>query len=916
MKHWQPTLVAKPTRPIADVRMGEMLLIAIRHGALLARGWWEPWIVAVQRGVQFDGARLWVDMAPADGINLPARHRRRWFADPITRALILKWHRDGLVCAPDTTPAACLAAYLDRDQLAESDLDDLVTAAEAHWKLRIPGLLVAHAAGRITTASLPARTWGEIAFDRVAADVVEHRAEDAIDAGGMMPAVAEPAEPGSPTGRVRSVSAALKDHKKQPRGMPASTWKANARRAVRSIATPKQKIAKELRDWCLWALRNEGGRASKGFAVSTTQSYLGKLNRIFSAWEDSTFTSADAADVRALLIGHLDRCIGCPPQNTLKAMLSYARYMARDKPGSTTELLEEIGQRFPEGHGAADLVTPTVYAKALALLGRGPFDEDATLFLVLAFRTGARPDEILALRRDDFSEGKGHLDMVIDANASRSLKTKTSRRVIPAEVLLEEDELVRLKKRLLERATKDDLIGERWLFGSPDGVIHDRNEAVTERVAEVLRAVSGSKRLGLNHLRHSCASYLLATLLLPLDVPHPSIPVALQSVVSVDRRDQISRRLLGAERLGGGAMHAVSQMLGHTAPGTSLLYYCHLLDFSLLLYITRPSSMRSIDVAWLCSSLGYKRDTLRKARSRAQADLSKPNDTEQAPLPIRRHRQDRAIPIYSRPSATAISAGLNREDELRVVSDLLDRDARRLGREFLRRSGGPVMSAADQLARPQEPIIHDNGRAGWKLVRQRDRRLLPGERMDRGYRVPWRTIIGAIQGTGIIPSEVGAADVARWRRGKDLLDLAGEMPAGLALQALVEQRLSLSRPIRDAERRALEGVLSRWRRGAVDVRLMRLEDARAFITLLEIMGFKDDDITLRLTSKKAADMSAESVRRFLAKPQASSDLYGRWGWRGSLVVQFRLPEFGAVAAPAHAVRFALVVLGIDAGLIV
>lgn len=89
--------------------MGEMLWSAVRRGGLLDERWWECWIGGVQHETDLEGHALWVTMRP--GPKSHAAHPRRWRADPVTRMLILNWHRDGLVLALGIAPRDCIALF-------------------------------------------------------------------------------------------------------------------------------------------------------------------------------------------------------------------------------------------------------------------------------------------------------------------------------------------------------------------------------------------------------------------------------------------------------------------------------------------------------------------------------------------------------------------------------------------------------------------------------------------------------------------------------------------------------------------------------------------------------------------------------------------------------------------------------------
>ena len=100
----------------ANGRFGQLLACAIWHGAMLAKEWWPRWLEAAQRHMRVEG-RLWLDMDPVEPIELfhVGSYTRRWFADPTSQLLLLRWRtsfpEDCDVTAPD--PETALAGFVE-----------------------------------------------------------------------------------------------------------------------------------------------------------------------------------------------------------------------------------------------------------------------------------------------------------------------------------------------------------------------------------------------------------------------------------------------------------------------------------------------------------------------------------------------------------------------------------------------------------------------------------------------------------------------------------------------------------------------------------------------------------------------------------------------------------------------------------
>ena len=159
-------VTADPVEPGATWRMGQMLWSAIRHGCLLDRSCWPAWIKGVQSAISIDGPTLAVDMASLapDGAAQPVR---RWFADPITKVLIVQWHRERLILAGGVSPRRCLLAFEGGGSWeAGITFHARLDRAHRYWEVRLPGLLLAQAKGELPSASLPTATWDHIVYGK------------------------------------------------------------------------------------------------------------------------------------------------------------------------------------------------------------------------------------------------------------------------------------------------------------------------------------------------------------------------------------------------------------------------------------------------------------------------------------------------------------------------------------------------------------------------------------------------------------------------------------------------------------------------------------------------------------------------------------------------------------------------------
>jgi len=306
--------------------------------------------------------------------------------------------------------------------------------------------------------------------------------------------------------------------------------------------------------------------------------------------------------------------------------------------------------------------------------------------------------------------------------------------------------------------------------------------------------------------------------------------------------------------------------MGHTGPQTTVRHYCHLFDLSLGLFCSRPSSLVPVDRDGLMKALRVTPDAWRKAGARASARVV-PDDTIHG----------EAV----RPGATAILAQTPELDRKLADAHLINAGVKRLGRDLSRTLTALMLEVeAPRRESAKKPAVARGPRS---------RSAAPA-----GYHVQWRRIVA----NGGHPWLQSASPVA-------------PAPTRLELARFVDQRLRLARRPRRGEIKALGHVVGRFCRGRAEIRLERLRDAEAFVSLLRVMGFVPDEVQLSLSSYRGAGMSSAQIHNFLQDRSTFPSLAGRAGWRGSLIVRLRPKGLDQPILAAKAVRFALTVLAVD-----
>lgn len=577
--------------------------------------------------------------------------------------------------------------------------------------------------------------------------------------------------------------------------------------------------------------------------------YLTRLFELFSGWSDCPI-AASSDDLMAHFDAGLRSITSVSRRaSSVKALLSFFRYVDTIR----AEPLDFDPDEYPSGGTAGgNIVLPAAFARMQELL-LGAGETDLADMAMLMFRAGLRENEVQGLQVGDVNIAGDRIELTVQRNASRALKTPTSRRIVPLDVLIDDEERARLMYRVAPRRAKSAPGREAWLFG-PALAVSPPCEFVSK-----LQPVLAREATALRHLRHSFASYLLATLLLPQDDRSPAVPSGLATVISPERYRLVGDRLLGQQRLGAGALHAVAQLMGHTGPRMTCQYYCRLLDLSLALYCARPATMIPVDVEATIATLAIHSDSQRRAGGRAMAGIE---DGSPKILPTMAERPDAATILRYTPDvkqrladASVVQAGVHRRGvrlARRLTAQMVDIEL-------------PQRRAAAKARREEQKSV---GKAKPK----------PCQPVD--HYVPWRGVIAHVEAIGTLRPDMTRED-QQIARLSEIEAIRKGLPDG-DLQSFVDQRLRLSRKPRRAEIAALVEVVRRFRQGHTDIRLARLQDAEAFVRLLGIMGFARSEIQLAHTGWAGKILTSDRLHAFLADRSTAPGLSGRWGGGGHL----------------------------------
>lgn len=203
------------------------------------------------------------------------------------------------------------------------------------------------------------------------------------------------------------------------------------------------------------------------------------------------------------------------------------------------------------------------------------------LIFILGYRCGLRRSEGLKLRLEDI-QGNDDLYLLIRPHKDRTLKTNNAKRVFKLDQFLGENELVLLKSWLQRRRDAYDhkesnspflfcLTGSNTLFIDGDSVF--------PVIHSVMRAVCGDNSLRYHHLRHSFATLLLLKLMLNDKASLSIFEAHPQTQEWIRNNEGLKKYLFGTLTPTKKSLYALSMLMGHASPETTLEHYSHLLDY-------------------------------------------------------------------------------------------------------------------------------------------------------------------------------------------------------------------------------------------------------------------------------------------------------------------------------------------------
>lgn len=624
-------------------RLGQMLFSAILYGGLLDRQWLEPWLASLSNRVRVNGNAFWFEMqrfwqyqresqAGCGGTKKRSAEKpivmtRRWFADPMTKCLVIRWKSVAsageelsveLPNAYDLVKDFLLHAGATREDIPET-AGKLVKMAEIRLGLTVSPFLASYAVGSVKAVSLAPEVWARLCSGKLVGRKSDlHDTEkDAVTISGIR------------STNVNNVPVPLYKQEfvlqviKSVFSVKAGEKLDNAYllwylpRVEYDACEEKCHFIDLLLKW-LYHLLAQKSR----YKPSTIRRYLGSIaNILLVVFENENPMEFEAGD----FIERYDRAIELVKRDKEK---SYARQtIGRFHEFMVRNLgVPRIYQGFfsgrsgpPETTVDANLLSQVEFDRLKAALGwadkaRPRIATAALLAAILGFRCGLRRNEVLYIRTRDIQWGSKP-ELVLRVTSKRSLKTPSSTRRVPLFVLLQPDELDELKIWLIQYADLGPELFQKSLVFSqkkdPSQVLPD--SLVFNPIREALVMVTGDSTLRFHHLRHSFVTWLLIRLTGSGNGLRAASPFLNHPEFEGGRVSELRSALLANENMGRKGAYAVAQLCGHADIETTFTSYVHLCDWLLGWELSRPEALPRLPVEVMIGATGLSRATVYRA---------------------------------------------------------------------------------------------------------------------------------------------------------------------------------------------------------------------------------------------------------------------------------------------------------------
>jgi integrase len=637
----------------ADERIGQILFSAICHGALLNRRWLKPFMLSLSEGINLSGSWLWVEIKgeSENSKELHAWHaRNRWVADPLTHFLIMRWvdeypeDRKNLK-KTDILGAIKKCRFLQKHGKIRT-IGGLLKLARARADHLIPGFLSAYAAGNLPSVCLDRFTWARVVFNKPAHYPAQSKTADLapIDVE-ILRSPPEVSGDFEPEDQIKILKKLLGEEfwKSVGRGteiVPVTTAKEAQKFLDKFLKENSGNLCQVfvlLIEWAKQLLNYkedilEHRSKSKPLLVSSVNRYLycigeGLLEHACNK-ELFKLKKQDREMVYEKVILHKKKSYEdvFKAAGRIEQFHGFLQVFYKRMSIDLDSIKIEVG--IPPTKVNAYIITPGEYKKVLELLGWGEkhlsrWQTMRIVTAILGFKTDLRQSEIVSLRLVDFQDGEEPV-IQIQVQIYHPGKTFSAIRQIPLFPLLDEDELYFIRKFYAYSLREAGQIGGELLFRDLSsgfgGVTYSQ---LIKPIVDAMRTVTGDPRLSFHSLRHSFVTWSSVRLLLRDGCdPGTALECLNDPFFHMKNLERFRRDLLKNERQGRNFLYATATLVGHASPSTTILSYCHLMDWLLGHFLRQPMSLPTLSAKAMKEVAGISQSKASKHKKNGD-DLAK-----------------------------------------------------------------------------------------------------------------------------------------------------------------------------------------------------------------------------------------------------------------------------------------------------
>lgn len=494
------------------------------------------------------------------------------------------------------------ALGLIHESLKDSDqlIKKIAGLVDHHNRLELPGIAASVRSGEIASWSLDAYALARAAFGKQVDELKDAQLREPDPKVEIAELETNSPSITAPAGSRRTEESLLKFVRSTlaefERATKGKNWSDRQRLVAatsiqRELSLVKESVSSSVQllvSWVLQMLR-EKGPAGKMLRSSSIRTYIALLAPAFlDHGRDINLLEADEDDIEDFYFKVLTRPVqkasvrqsheGTERRLDELAVLGRLREFHRflEKAyGAESPDWSALGEDLTSSQVSAQIITPHEYEIALESLcpPGSSFDHDAYLeafLLILGYRFGLRSGEAISTARQDLVSIKGGF-VVLVSGKHKALKSNAGRRQVPllGELTPHEAEVVEGWTFHWETL---DLQASAPLFPSPikpqePTRVHEHRT----RVVTALRMATARDRVTFHHARHSFASLMFLRLVAPHLIPgFPGM-----NSRWIWGATEVQKQLLGRAGVTRRSPWALSLMLGHGHPRTTLVSYCH-----------------------------------------------------------------------------------------------------------------------------------------------------------------------------------------------------------------------------------------------------------------------------------------------------------------------------------------------------